>query len=165
MDRIVSLGLVAFVIIAGCTSIPIDQPVEQEEPVRTILNNSASTDTKFKISVVELPASYTVQLSDGRSDTTSIGQGIVSHNPGDNRTFEAVDLPESARLHGWYTLAPNSTNRTSIGDLPRNFAVVVVVYQGDEIVWYVTANCDDLALTALRITRTSDWVSVTHSCQ
>lgn len=165
MNRTISLGLVTLVIIAGCTSLPIDQPVEQEQPAKIILNNSASTDTKFRISVVELPASYTIRLSDGRSDTTSIGQGIVSHNPGDNRTFEAVDLPESARLHGWYTLAPNSTNRTSIDDLPRSFAVVIAVYQGNEIVWYVTANCDDLALAALRITRTSDWVSVTHSCR
>ena len=158
------VALVALVLIAGCT-LPIDQPTKQERPVTLQVNNSANTTYTFEVSVVELPAEYTIRLRDGRSDTTSIGQGIVSHNPGDNRTFTAVELPESARLHGRYRLAPGESNQTAIETVPPRGAVVVVVYQDEsEIVWYVTANCDDLDLAALRVTRTSDWVSVTHSC-
>ena len=162
--RAALLGMVVLVIFAGC-ALPFNQPTKQEHPVRLQLNNSANTTHTFEVSVVELPAEYSIRLSDGRSDTTSIGQGIASHNPGDNRTFTAVELPESARLHGRYRLTPNGSARTSIEKVPSRGAVVVVVYQGEEeIVWYITANCDDLDLAALRVTRTSDWVSVTHSC-
>ena len=129
------------------------------------LENSANNSTAFRVSVVELPSKYTVRSSDGSSSNASIGEGTRVHSPGDNRTFRAVDLPDSAR-HRWFTVAPGETNRTSIDDLPRRFAVVVTVYESEnEIISYATANCDDQALVAFRVTRIADRLSVTHSCQ
>ena len=119
----------------------------------------------FEVSVVELPANYTIKLDDGRTDNTSITQGITSHDSGENQTFKTVDFPDSARLHGRYEVGPHESNRTTIEKFPRNFAVVVVVSQNqNEIVAYVTANCADLDLAALRVTWQSHGVSTTHSC-
>ncbi|MFC6993813.1 hypothetical protein ACFQH3_20100 [Haladaptatus sp. GCM10025707] len=54
-----------------------------------------------------------------------------------------VELPDSARLHGRYTLAPGEENRSSVKELPADFAVVVVISRDEaEIISYVTAHCD-----------------------
>ncbi|MDS0280381.1 hypothetical protein NDI85_21580 [Halomicroarcula sp. S1AR25-4] len=158
-----SLG--ALLVVAGCTALPFSGPSVQERPVTVILNNSASTSHTFEVSVVELPAEYTIRFDDGRVDTTSIDQGITSHNPGDNQTFTAVELPDSARLHGRYTLAAGETNQASIEDFPRRFAVVVVVSRDvGEIVWYVTVNCHEQALAGFEVIRFSDSVGVSYGC-
>ena len=158
------LGLL--LITAGCTLPYFDQPVKQKRPVMLMVNNSANTTHTFEASVVELPADVTFRLSDDRTGTHSIGEGVGTVDSGDNQTYTSVELPESARLHGRFTLGPGESYQSAIGNLPRNFAVVVVVYQDEnEAVSFVIANCDDLALVALRVTSYEDRVSVTHSCQ
>lgn len=151
---------------AGCMVPYFDQPIKQEQPVTLIVNNSANTTQTFEASVVQLPANVTYRLNDGRVGTHSIGEGVGSVNSGDNQTYTSVELPESARLHGRFTLEPGQSNRSAIANLPWNFAVVVVVYQHENnATSFVVANCDDLALVALRVTSYEDHVSITHSCQ
>jgi hypothetical protein len=165
MGSTTAFGLIALVLIAGCT-LPIDQPTKQERPVRLQLNNSIDSTPTFEVSVVERPANITVRYHDERVGHSSITEGILVAESGENQTYKTVELPESAQLHGRYTLEPGESKQTAIDDLPVNFAVVVVVSRApNEVVSYVTANCDDLNLAALRVTRTSDGVSVTHSCQ
>lgn len=165
MRPTIAVGLIALVLIAGCTMYS-DSPTKQERPVRLQLNNSIDATPTFEVSVVERPADITVRFHDGRVGTGSITEGITVADSGENQTYKTVELPESARLHGRYTLEPGESEQTAIDDLPVNFAVVIVVYQDEnQIVSYVTANCDDLDLAALRVTRTSYGVSVTHSCQ
>ena len=161
------LCLVVLVIFGGCV-LPIDQPTKQERPARLQFNNTINEVTTFEISVVQRPANLTVYYHDERVGTGSIGEGILVADSGENQTFKRIELPDSAYFHGRYTVEPGESNRTEINEqhLPVNFAVVIVVYeQENQIESYVTANCDDLDLIGLRVTRTSYGVSVTHSCQ
>lgn len=165
MNRPQVLLLIVLVFTAGCGALPIDQPIKQERPVTLLMNNSVDATATFEMSIVQLPAEYTVRRSDGLNTTAAVNEGITVHDPGDNRTFTAIELPDSARFHGRYAVEPDESNRTSVDDLPRNFVIVVVVYQDeDEIASYVTASCDDLPLAALRVTRIPEGVTVTHSC-
>lgn len=138
--------------IAGCTAGPFGGPSAQEESASVVINNSANATHTFEVWVVELPANVTIRRSDGVTETWEIGQGVGSFEPGGNRTYSIVDLPESARLHGHYTLSPGETNRSSITEFPRDFAVLVFVYQDEnEIIEWVRANCDDADLLYLDV--------------
>ncbi|QCJ46400.1 hypothetical protein [Haloprofundus sp. MHR1] len=157
--------IILLVLTAGCLDSVIDAPVDQEEPVEFVAENLVNDTTFFKVYVVDLPANLTLHLSDGRQGTFAIGEGVGPSSPGDNRTYTKVEVPESARLHGNFTLGANESVNSSIGDLPRGFAIVVTVHRDkNEIISYVTANCDDLPLIGLKVTRYPEGVSVVHSC-
>ncbi|WP_155120630.1 hypothetical protein [Haloprofundus marisrubri] len=165
MKRIFVLLIGLLILTAGCTTLPIDRPTHQERPVTLILNNSMDDTKVMEVSVVELPAEYSIRRDNDSRVTTSIGQGLSIHDPGDGRVYETVELPESARLHGRDSLKPGDSNETSISSLPRNFAIVVVIYQNEEeIASYVTANCDDLALAQLRVEYDPEGASGTYAC-
>ena len=170
--RLRQLTVVVLVfVLAGCVALPFDQPINQEQPVQFIANNSAETPYTFEVFVVKRPANVTFQRSDGKSGTLDIGQGVGTTNPGGNRTYTEVEVPDTARSHEQLDVAPGESKRSSVESLPRNFALVVTVSQDEnQIVGFVTANCDDLALAKLRVTRNSEpltssvRVSTTHSC-
>ncbi|MFC6734427.1 hypothetical protein [Haladaptatus sp. DYSN1] len=155
-------------VLAGCTLGPLG-PTGQKGPVTVVVNNSADTTHTFEVWVVELPANVTERRDDGLTATGSIGQGLGGGNPGDNHTFTAVELPDSARLHGRYTLDPGEKNRSSIEEFHSSFAVVIVVYlDEDEIISYVTANCDEADFVALGVTSRPNppgGVSAAYTCQ
>lgn len=160
------LCLVVFSGIVGCIGGPFGSPPGQEHPVELVVNNSATERHTFEVSVVELPANVTTQRSDGLTATWSIGEGVGSTNPGDNYTYTAVELPDSAQVHDRYTLSPDEENQSSIEDLPRDFAIIVVVYQDEgEIISWVSANCADLALVGLKVSSQPHGVTTAHSCQ
>lgn len=156
------LCLSLLLVLTGCVGLVFDEP--QERPVTAVLNNSANSTFTFKVSVVELPANLTTRREDGLTGTGPIGQGGGTHEPGVNYSFTAVELPDSAYLHGRYTLEPGKEKRTNISPsdfaskretFPRRFAVVVVVYHDkneDEIIEYTTVNCDEADLTGLKVT-------------
>jgi hypothetical protein len=159
--------LIVLVLIAGCT-LPSDEPTKQERPVRLQFNNTINATPTFEVFVVQRPANLTVRYHDERVGTGPISEGIVVAESGDNQTYKAIELSDSAYFRGRYTVKPNESDRTEIDEqhLPVNFAVVIVVSETEtQIEAYVTANCDDLDLIGLRVTRTPDGVSVTHSCQ
>jgi len=168
MRLLTRLGLVALLVLAGCAAGPFSGPSTQEESATVGANNSANVTYTFEVSVVELPANVTIRRDDGVNVTTDIPQGLSSHSSGEHHTFTAVELPETARLHGRYTLAPGEENRSVIKEFPPNFAVVIVIYQDEnEIIEWVSANCDDLALVGLRVTTHPDSAgraSATYQC-
>ena len=144
--------LAVLFILMGCISTPFGGPSEQERPVNLILNNSANETHTFEVWVVELPANVSYRRSDGLTGTWEIDEGVGSIEPGDNRTYTAVNLSESARLHGRYTLDSGEENQSSIERLPRESAVVVVAYQAEnEIIEWVSANCADQSLLYLEV--------------
>ncbi|QIO25361.1 hypothetical protein [Haloarcula sp. JP-L23] len=68
-----------------------------------------------------------------------------------------ITFPESSRLYGRYILEPGEENESSIQNFSRNAALVVVVHRDDgEIISWVSANCDDLALVGLEVTAQSN---------
>ena len=163
MTRRVVLCFVFILSLTGCVyDTPLDGLYGQERPVRIVLENNATVTQTFEVLVVELPAKLTVRRDDNKSSTTDIGQGLSNVDSGNYHNYTAVEPPNSAYLHGRYTLAPGEVNRSTIkaDDLnrtsgerfPPQFAVVVVVYQDENVITsYVTANCDDLALVGLGV--------------
>jgi hypothetical protein len=147
---LVCLGVL--LILAGCTAGPFAGLFGQEDSVTVSVNNSDNVTHTFEVSVVKLPADATVRRDDGLSGEVELGRGGVTTNePGDNHTYTAVELPDSAKLHGRYTLGPREMNKSSIEEFPRNFAVVVVIYEEDEIVSWVSSTCDG-SLVFLEVT-------------
>ncbi|MFC4451524.1 hypothetical protein [Halorussus aquaticus] len=138
-----TLGLGILLVLAGCTAGPLGGPSGQEGPVPVALNNSANATHTFEVSVVEGPLTdVTIRKGDGDVDSASPGEGLSTYEFGpDYGTVTSVELPESSRLHGRYTLAPGETRRSSVGNLFGNPTIVVVVSTDDRVVSLVTANC------------------------
>lgn len=157
------------VLTSGCIT-PFGEPPKQDQPVEFVAENSANTIHTFEVFLVETPANLTVQDSEGRVSRGSISPGVGTTYPAKNRTYTTVEVPDTVRFHGQFTLNSSESNHTSIKNVPRHFAVVVTVHRNqseDEIIGYVTAtDCDELALTKLRVTSyTRDYaLSVTHAC-
>jgi len=146
------LCLGILLVLAGCVVGPSGDAAQQERPVTVVLNNTANSTHTFEVWVAEFPSNVTVRRDDGLTGTTNIGPGLRSHSPGENHTYTSVELPDSARLHGRYTLAPGESNQSSIEELPRDFAVVIVVYQADdEIIEWASAHCGE-TLVGMRVT-------------
>jgi|AntDeeMetagen681_2_1112603.scaffolds.fasta_scaffold12173_2 hypothetical protein len=136
------LCLVALLISAGCSAGTFTGPSGQKGPVGLNVTNAANDTHTFEVFVVELPANVTVQLPDGRKQSDDIDPGLVSTGPGVYQAYTAVEPPNSARLHGRYTLNPNETNISNISSLPENFAVIVTIHENDDVVSWVSATCD-----------------------
>lgn len=144
--------LTVLLVTAGCMASPFDDSTDQERPVTLVLNNSANVTQTFEVSVVDADASVTVRLNDSRTVNDTIGQGLVTTSSGDDYFYTEIELPESARLHGRYTLEPGEVKRTSIEDFPQDAAVVVVLHRADKIGWWATAYCSDGALVVFSAT-------------
>lgn len=136
--RLISvLCLGALLVSSGCLA----GPTGHGGPVTVQLNNTANATTTFDVSVVPLPAEANVILSDGRRYDASIGTAGLSTNDPGEQYYAAVHLPDDARPHGQYRLAPGETNTSSIEEVPDEFAVVVVVSRGDRILGWVDSTC------------------------
>jgi hypothetical protein len=120
------------------------------------LNNSANATQTFEVWVADSDATVTIRMNDSRTTNTTIGQGLAGHSSGDYH-YTAVELPDSARLHGRFTVAPSEENRSSIEEFPRNYAVVVVLYLDEhKIGWWGSANCGNEALLGLEVVSRSN---------
>jgi hypothetical protein len=169
MKSAVAVGLIALILTAGCTTFS-DSPTEQERPVTVVLNNSANETQAFEVWVVDLPANVSTRRNDGLTATYPLGEGLVTTEPGDGYFYTTVEPPESAQLHGRYTLEPGEENQSSIEKFPRDFAVVVVAYQDENhIIEWVSANCADQALVGLEVTsrhiKTNADVFASYGCR
>jgi hypothetical protein len=145
---LLSLGVI--LVLAGCSAGSFGGSAEQERPVTVIVNNSANVTQSFEISVVEFLANATVRRNDGRTETfpigrtngsASLGRELRSHSPGENNTYTSVELPGSTRVLGRYALDPGEGMQRSVDDVSRDDAVVIIVYEGDDIVWWVSTYC------------------------
>jgi len=147
---IICLGIL---LIAGCAAVPFDGPSEQDRPVKVVLNNSANETQTFEVWVVKRSETVWTRRSDGLAGNWSIGQGVGTRSSGPHPWTE-VDLPDSARLHSRIMLEPGDENRSTIENFPRNYAVVVVLYQENVSGWWASASCDDRALIGIEVIST-----------
>lgn len=146
------LGLAVLLLVTGCTAGQFGGLLEQEQPVQLVLNNTADSTHTFEVWVTEFPSNATVRRDNGLNATFNIGPGLRTHPPRENYTYTSVEHLDSARLHGRYTLAPGESNQSSIEEFPRDFAVVVVVYQAEnEIIEWASSHCDE-TLVGMRVT-------------
>lgn len=146
---VLTLGLL--LLFTGCTAIPFSGLSAQERPVRVVLENSANETQTFEVWVVERSSTVETRRSDGLTANWSIGQGLATASSGPY-PWTKFEFPDSARLHGRFTLKPGEVNRTTIREFPRDLAVVVVLYQDPGISgWWASANCDDQALVGLEV--------------
>lgn len=128
-------------VLAGCAAGPFGG---QEGSVTVTVNNSANvTQTHtFEVWVIEYPGNVTVRRSTGYDYTDDINPGLSTREPGDDHTVTAIEFPDSARVHGRYTLEPGEINRSEIHEFSSDFAVYVVIYQNEHVVSRVSAHCD-----------------------
>jgi len=116
------------------------------------MNNSANATQTFEVWVVNPKNNLTVRLNDSRTINTTISPGLTSSSSGQYHYYTAVEPPESARLHGRFTIKPGEEERSTIEEFPRTYAVVVILIQGDKIGWYATAKCGNEVLIGLEVT-------------
>jgi ABC-type Zn uptake system ZnuABC Zn-binding protein ZnuA len=151
--RSLLFALGVLVVLAGCSTLPFDGSAQQDRPVTVVMNNTANSTHSFEVWVVKAPSTATTQLDDGRTGNYTIGQGLRSHSSGDAHVWTDITFHESARSHGQTTLEPDESNQRTIEELPRDFAVVAVVYRAEnEIIEWVSAYCGDRALVGLEVT-------------
>lgn len=152
------LSLAVLLVAAGCAAGPFADQATQERPVKLVLNNSANVTQTFEVWVIDSQASITVRFNDSLTANTTIGPGLSTSSSGEYRYYTAVEPPDSAELHGRFTVEPGEEKHSSIEEFPRDYAVLVVLYQGDKIGWYASANCGNEALVGLEVyTRPSQY--------
>lgn len=145
------LCLVVLLITAGCAVGPFTGPSEQNQPVTFVLDNSANVTQTFNVFVVRAPAKVKAKRADGITGNYTVGQGLRSHSSGPY-AWTKVELPNSAQLHGWFTVEPGKKERGTIEEFSQNSAVVVVLYQDGNISgWWASAYCSDGALVGLEV--------------
>lgn len=150
---VVCLGVLLFFM--GCLASPFAGPSEQERPVKLVLNNSANVTQTFEVFVVEAGATVKTELDDGRTGNVTIGQGLMTVGTS-GEYYVTVEPPESARLHGRYTLVSGEVNRSSIQHFAKDAAIVVVLHQNGKIGWWASVYCSDGALVGFKaVTRPS----------
>lgn len=135
------LCLVLLVVSGGCVAGPLGGSTGQEGPVTVVMNNSANQTHSFEVWVVEYPANVTVRRETGGDYVDDIGPGLSTREPGEHHDMTAIEFPSSARLRGRYELRSGDENRSQITDFSDDFAVVIVIYQGDYVASYISAHC------------------------
>lgn len=143
--------LTILIAIAGCSAGPFSGSSQQNQPVELVLDNSANVTQTFEVWTVEAGSNVTSTLNDGRTGHWTISQGIRTHGTGEYY-YTSIEPPKSARHIGRYTLKSGEEKQRSIKKFRGNSAVVVVLYQGDKIGWWASAQCSDGALVAFGAT-------------
>jgi len=149
------LCLILF-ISAGCTVGPFGEPPEQEQPVMTVLNNSANETQTFTVWVVEgevQPEGIVIYKKNGEVDNASPGQGLSTYYLGDNYGYvtSVEPPPNRSRLVGQYTLAPGETSRKNVENFTIGSTIVVSLSENGRVIELTAANCADQRLTGLEV--------------
>lgn len=151
MRLLLALCLGLLLVITGCASLPFSGTPEQEKPISVNVTNSANVTHTFEVWVVELGATVTIRRNTSYDYKADIDEGLSTRDPGPSHPITAVEFPASAQLHGRYTLKPGETDQTSITEYPKNPAVVVVIYHGNRVIRWISANCGDSELAYLGV--------------
>lgn len=118
------------VVLAGCAAPPFDIPFYQEPTVH--LENAANDTYRFEVFKAVIGPNVTVHRRSGDSHTfelgsaTGFGSGVARGDP-----VTSIDLPDTARRYGTYTLAPGETKNLAI-DIRQDEALLVVVYHEED---------------------------------
>ncbi|WP_435360234.1 hypothetical protein [Haloarchaeobius sp. DFWS5] len=157
------------VFLAGCTTVPFTGQTDQEQSVQIRVGNNGETTQTFEVHTVEPGTNFTINYPGDRVGNHTIGEGSRQINSGDGSYFESVEVPDSARNHGQYTLQPGQGTERNITEFSSPFAVIIVVYQSEkEVLAVVSVNCGDASLTGLEVKsdeNSGNGVNVAHSCE
>ena len=149
--------LILLICLGGCVAIPFGQSPVQKQSVPVVLENSANQNQTFEVSVVEVGATVKIRRSEGDTDTFSVSEGLYSMESSGN-PLTRVELPDSARFHGRFTLEPDKKTNTTITEFRRNMAVVVIVHDesDDNIRMILSANCGGANLLGFNVSTRPD---------
>ena len=118
--------------LVGCSAGPLGEPTPQEKPAPVKLVNNATITETFEVAVVDVGSNLTVTRGGDESVNYTVDQGSTTiQNPEVNQ-FTAATFPDSARIHGRYTLEPGESQLLSIENVAPDEAVVVLVYDEPE---------------------------------
>lgn len=167
------LGIVALVVLSGCTAGPFGEPPEQDQPPRVVLNNSANETQTFTVWVVEgeiHPDEITIYKQDREIDNASLREGLSTyHLGGDYGNVTSVGPPANrSRLLGRYTLAPGEASRSSIENFTVGSTIVISLSESGRVIELTVTNCDEQALVGLEVTSRPDppgGASASYGCQ
>ena len=125
---LIEVGVLFVVVLTGCSSYPLGDPPNQEEPAPVKLVNNASQTETFRVAVVEEGATVYAEFRDGRTAnyTMGPGSGTVQNNP--EYPIERIEFPASAQHHGEYTLAPGESKLIEVEPVAPDQAIVVLVF-------------------------------------
>lgn len=164
------LVLGVLVVLAGCSAGPLGTPTPQEEPAPVkVVNNATITET-FTLAVVDVGANLTVTRRWGETYKLRISPGSTTTiTSTDNKNIK-VDFPESAKIHGKYTLRPGESKHTSVGEVAPNEAIVILVYDKPEQSYRAikSLSCGGAIVGYKVVTKAGgpdDWTPGVHQCK
>ena len=170
MTRWVSVGLVLLVGIAGCSGIPVFDPPPQDEPAPVKLVNNASVTERFEVAVVRLGEGVSVTREDGDTFNKTVGEGSSTLITSSENKFVSITFPDSARVHGQYTLEPGESKLLHIGNVAPDQAIVILVYDKPEETYRAvkSLNCGGAAILGYKVSPESggseDWTPSAFQC-
>lgn len=132
MRRFTILSLTVLLTITGCSAIPFGEPTAQKEPAPVVLVNNATLTETFKLAVIDEGANMTVHRSEGQIFNFTIGQGSSTTKTTTDNKMTEIEFPDSARIHGRYTLEPGERKELSIENVAPNEAIVITIYDEPE---------------------------------
>lgn len=117
---------VAAVLLAGCAVAPLGGPPQgKAAPIQ--LGNTANETYRFEVSLAVIGQNVTVRRSGSatlRFDT-AVSDFSARSLPDDRIT--AVELPETTRRYGTYTLAPGEDRSFTVEEIRQDEVLLVVV--------------------------------------
>lgn len=169
MRQLIILSLAVLLTLAGCSATPFVDPTPQQKPAPVkLVNNETITET-FEVAVVPVGANLTVTRRYGQTFNQTIGQGSsTTITTTDNKDVK-VEFPDSARLHGRYTLVPGEQKLLSVEGVAPDEAIVILVYDEPEQAYRAikSLSCSG-PIHGYRVqTRAGghdDWTPSTHQC-
>ncbi|MFC7096959.1 hypothetical protein [Halobaculum marinum] len=169
MVRWLAIGLIVIIGLVGCAAVPFGEPTAQKKPAPVMLVNNASQPETFTVGVVEESANLTVHRQDGDIANYAPGPGSTTIYTTSNNKFVKIEFPESATLHGEYTLQPGEEKLINVSGVAPDEAIVVLVYDEEDGTYRAikSLSCGG-AILGYRITSqaggSDDWTMSTHSC-
>ncbi|WP_435333622.1 hypothetical protein [Haloarchaeobius sp. TZWWS8] len=163
-------GVLCLVVLAGCSSYPLGDPPNQEEPAPVKLVNNATITETFEVAVVDVATNLTVTREDGDKFNSTVRPGSSTIITTSNNKFVNIKFPNSARVIGQYTLEPGENTTLSIDKVAPNQAIVVLVYDEPEEQYRAikSLSCGG-AITGYKIVTKAggddDWTPGVHGCK
>ncbi|WP_167768566.1 hypothetical protein [Haloarcula amylovorans] len=78
--------------------------------------------------------------------------------------FTSIEFPDSSHFQREFELAPGETNESEIENLPTNFAIVIAVHHGTEIIAVASTTCEG-NLNYFEVRSDTDGASIAHNCE
>lgn len=153
MPRWPHLCLVLVVILAGCSPGTFEQLVnEKAAPVH--LENAANDTYRVEVWIAVIGPNMTVRRRNGDTRNHTLTSSLFGSDSEKGNPITAVDMPETARRHGNYTLAPGDEEDFTIDEIRQDESLLVVVHNVEtgRILGVVGAHCRPGYFTNVNVT-------------